>query len=94
MNNRKEGLGFLFGLLVGSVVGASIAIILAPQSGEKTREILKDKALDYKELALDFASDLKEDCDDLIDHGRKLYEKKRREVAARLKKRPASEEAE
>lgn len=77
MDNRKEGLGFLFGLLVGSLVGASVAIILAPQSGDRTREMLKDKAKDVKERASDFAHDLKEDYEVLLERGKAYYEERR-----------------
>ncbi|MBI3923994.1 MAG: YtxH domain-containing protein [Armatimonadetes bacterium] len=91
MEHRKEGLGFLFGLLVGSLVGASIAIIVAPQSGEKTRELLKDRALDYKERATDFANDLKEDYEDLVTRGRELYESKREQVVTRLRKNKSAD---
>lgn len=77
MDNRKEGLGFLFGLLVGSVVGASIAVIVAPQSGEKTREMLRDRALDVKERAADFAHDLLEDYDELVQRGKQIVTERR-----------------
>lgn len=58
--NAKQGLGFVFGLLVGSLIGASTAIILAPASGTQTRELLKQKATEAKTLAAARAIDLKE----------------------------------
>jgi len=76
MENRKEGLSFVFGVLVGTLVGASVAIILAPQSGERTREVLRDRALEYKERAADFASDLREDAEGILEKGKTYYQKK------------------
>ena len=76
MENRKEGLSFVFGVLVGTLVGASVAIILAPQSGERTREVLRDRALEYKERAADFATDLREDAEELLERGKTYYKKR------------------
>jgi len=76
MENRKEGLSFVFGVLVGTLVGASVAIILAPQSGERTREVLRDRALEYKERAADLASDLREDAEELLERGKTYYQKR------------------
>ncbi len=58
-NNAKQGLGFVFGLLAGSLIGAATAIILAPQSGQQTRELIKQKALETREKATTAAGDLK-----------------------------------
>ncbi len=76
MENRKEGLSFVFGVLVGTLVGASVAIILAPQSGERTREVLRDRAMEYKERAADFATDLREDAEELLERGKTYYKKR------------------
>ena len=44
--------------LTGAVAGAIAGILLAPNSGKKTREIISQKA-----------NDLKEDLGEVIDHG-------------------------
>ena len=38
------GIGFAFGLIVGALIGAAAAILMAPQPGEKTREQLRQQA--------------------------------------------------
>jgi gas vesicle protein len=43
MSNQNSSLLFLAGLVTGSVVGASLALLLAPQSGEETRGQIRDK---------------------------------------------------
>lgn len=39
--------------LVGSLVGAGVALLLAPQSGKKTRRMLRETADDIREMAED-----------------------------------------
>ena len=35
---------FLMGVLVGSLVGAAVGLLFAPQPGRDTRELIKEKA--------------------------------------------------
>ena len=44
----------LIALAIGSLVGAGLALLLAPQSGKRTRQQIADLAEDLK----DYASDL------------------------------------
>ena len=37
---------FLLGFIVGSLTGAAASLLLAPQSGDQTRSMLKDKAIE------------------------------------------------
>ncbi|MHB8835608.1 MAG: YtxH domain-containing protein [Candidatus Methylomirabilia bacterium] len=43
----------LVALVVGGVVGASLALLLAPQSGKRTRQQIADLAEDLKDYATD-----------------------------------------
>jgi len=45
---------------VGGLVGAGLALVLAPQSGRKTRKQIREFAEDVKEQAVDYAERLKE----------------------------------
>ena len=49
--------GFFIGGLVGGLVGAAAAILMAPQAGEETRAILRDKSIELKERANDATLD-------------------------------------
>lgn len=42
--DSKGGPGFLFGLLVGSALGAAAGVLLAPRPGREVREQLADQA--------------------------------------------------
>ncbi len=41
--------GFLTGLLVGGLVGAGTMLLLAPQSGKKTREQIRLKGIEFRD---------------------------------------------
>ena len=49
----SSGDDFFKGLLFGAVIGATAGILLAPQSGVKTREDIKKLALDMGDKAQD-----------------------------------------
>lgn len=42
---------FLIGFVVGGVAGAVAALLLAPQSGEETRALIKDKSIELRDKA-------------------------------------------
>lgn len=50
---------FTFGLLVGTLVGAATAILLAPQAGSETREQLGDRARRIHDRASGLAHEVK-----------------------------------
>ena len=60
--------GFLTGLALGALAGATLAMILAPQSGEDTRDLLLAKAREAGERARDTAGD----ANDLLARGRQI----------------------
>lgn len=47
----QQGETFVAGFLTGALVGASLAMVLAPASGEDMRELLRTKARDVAERA-------------------------------------------
>jgi gas vesicle protein len=51
MADRNGGAEFFAGLVIGGLVGATLALLLAPQSGEETRAQIRDKSLDLKSRA-------------------------------------------
>jgi gas vesicle protein len=72
MEERKDGIGFVFGLMVGALVGASIAVILAPQSGAETRESLRGRARDLQHKAHDLVAEMKDDADEWVEKGKQV----------------------
>ncbi len=53
MAERDEFGAFLLGFLVGGLTGAVAALLLAPQSGEETRTIIREKAIELRDKASD-----------------------------------------
>ncbi len=41
---QSGGMGFLAGAMIGGLIGAGVALLFAPQSGEDTRKMLRKKA--------------------------------------------------
>ena len=44
MSEQKNFGAFLMGFVIGSLSGAIASLLLAPQTGEETRQIIKDRA--------------------------------------------------
>jgi len=51
MLSETRGASFFAGLVTGGVVGASLALLLAPQSGVATRNQIRDKSYELKDEA-------------------------------------------
>jgi gas vesicle protein len=48
---KNDVSSFFSGFFVGTLIGATTALLLAPQSGEETRSQLRDKGIELKEKA-------------------------------------------
>lgn len=51
MAERDEFGAFLVGFIVGGLTGAVAALLLAPQSGEETRTVIKERAIELRDKA-------------------------------------------
>ncbi len=51
MSDRDEFGAFLVGFVVGGLTGAVVALLFAPQSGEETRAMIKDKSIELRDRA-------------------------------------------
>lgn len=49
MSDESNFGSFLMGFTVGALAGAIVSLLMAPQSGEETRQVLKEKAIELKE---------------------------------------------
>ena len=49
--------GFLAGLLAGSLIGAVVMLLLAPQSGKRTRASIQRKSAELREQTADTVED-------------------------------------
>ena len=78
MADRGTIPGFVSGLAIGALAGAALAMILAPQSGEDTRDLLFAKAREAGERARDGAGD----AGDLLARGRRIVAEARARLDA------------
>ena len=65
MSQRNDSGSFMGGLLMGGILGALVALALAPQSGEDTRKLLKDKAGEL-------GKDISDETETIKEKGREL----------------------
>ncbi|HTJ25146.1 MAG TPA: YtxH domain-containing protein [Candidatus Limnocylindria bacterium] len=77
---ERGGPGFLAGFAIGALAGAALAMVLAPQSGEDTRDLLYAKAREAGERARDSA----EDAGDLLARGRRIVAEARARIDGAL----------
>ena len=57
MSDRDDFGAFLIGFIVGGLTGAITALLFAPQSGEETRVMIKDKAIELKDQTSETVSE-------------------------------------
>ncbi|MBA4372024.1 MAG: hypothetical protein C0402_04095 [Thermodesulfovibrio sp.] len=78
----------LMSFLLGGIVGAGLALLLAPQSGEETRKKIKEFADDVKDKTTGLADQVKEKTSgfvdeakhkvtDIVGEGKDMYEEKK-----------------
>lgn len=63
--------------ILGGIVGAGIALLMAPQSGQETREKIKDFADDIRHKATDYTGQLKDRVTSTVEHGKEFIEEKK-----------------
>ena len=57
MSDSNDFVTFFAGMVIGGLVGAAAAMLLAPQSGEETRAMIHDKGIELKDKAVDVGQD-------------------------------------
>lgn len=73
-------LGFIGGLVLGTLIGAGIALLVAPERGEVTRRRIRDRMEDFQD-------DAKEQLGDLRDDATRALKRRHRQLKRRLKSR-------
>lgn len=56
-SDRDEFGAFLVGFIVGGLTGAVVSLLFAPQSGEETRALIRDKSIELRDKAAETAEE-------------------------------------
>jgi len=72
-----SGGSVLLSFVLGGIVGAGIALLLAPQSGKETREKIKNLAEDAKDKATGYAKQVKDRVASTVEQGKEFFEEKK-----------------
>ena len=59
MSRDRGSVDFLAGFIVGGLVGAAVALIFAPQSGDETRARLRERGIELRDSAEGFSVEAK-----------------------------------
>lgn len=70
MSDENRGWEFLTGFLLGGVVGAAAALLLAPASGEEVRETLRERGIELRARAGELTEEAQKRATELAEEAR------------------------
>ncbi len=79
---RYSAGSLILGFFIGGLVGAGVALLLAPQPGAETRQKIKELADEAKEKAAQYAEEVKSKVTSTVEKGKELVEEKKSLVTA------------
>ena len=77
-----SGSAIALGFILGGALGASLAMLFAPESGRRTRERLRDLAADARDKTIDISDELRDKAEDVLERGREVFEEKKSILSA------------
>jgi gas vesicle protein len=96
MADNSGDLGsFLAGFVIGGLIGAGVALLMAPQSGEETRALITDKSIELRDRASETASEYQAKAGELASQTAEAYDQQVKRIQAAVdagKKPPKSSE--
>ena len=69
-----DGSSRLVWFITGAIIGATVAVLFAPQSGEDTRKYLSNKTQQGKDAIAESSMDVVNASKEMFERGRKLVE--------------------
>jgi gas vesicle protein len=87
MSNEERGFSaaaVALAFILGGTLGASLAMLFAPESGRRTRERLRDLAADMRDRTLDLSEDLRDKAEEAIERGREVLDEKKSILSAAM----------
>jgi gas vesicle protein len=74
MSDRGDGGAYMGWFFFGAALGAAAALLLAPKTGEETRELLSQRGGDVAKRAQGLAADAQGRAGEWLDKSRELFE--------------------
>lgn len=71
----------LLSFFFGGLIGAGVALLIAPKTGEETRRMIKELAEEVKEKAGDYVDQVKNKATAYVEKGKDFVEKERNVIA-------------
>jgi gas vesicle protein len=84
MDDVKSLVGFMVGFVFGSLMGVVVGLLLAPQSGEETRDQLRLKGIELKTRAEELSDEGRVRFEEAVQEGKSAASKKKEELTKRL----------
>jgi gas vesicle protein len=75
---------FLAGFVIGGLVGAAVALLMAPQSGEETRAVIMEKGIELKDKAVVSAEETRSRAEKAMEDARVRAEESVEELRVRI----------
>jgi gas vesicle protein len=83
MGREESGVGSVVSsFFLGGLIGAGIALLIAPSTGKETREQIRGLAGNVKEKADDYFDQIKEAVTSTLEDGKGLVEEKKRLITS------------
>jgi len=67
----------ILSFFIGGLIGAGIALLVAPKAGEESCKMIQDIAEDAKRKLEDYVNDAQEKANTFVEKGKELIEKKK-----------------
>jgi gas vesicle protein len=99
MMAKDNGGGFMAGFVLGGLIGAALAILFAPQPGEQTVSMIREKGNELKQRFGDMSPEevketVKKSVREAIEEGRLAATRTKEEMLSRLDELKEAAEAE
>ena len=97
MADNSGDLGsFLAGFVIGGLIGAGVALLMAPQSGEETRALIADKSIELRDRAVETAGEVQSQAGDFASQTAETYNQQVQRIQAAVDagKKPPKKDAE
>ncbi len=75
---------FLVGFVIGGLVGAAVALLMAPQTGEETRAAIMEKSIELKDKAVVSAEEARSRAEKAMEDARVQAEESVEELRMRI----------